>query len=295
MSAGLSTLSKQVTSAGLHCGSKTLSLDQPRVMGILNVTPDSFSDGGKYYQIDNALAQAEAMLADGADILDVGGESTRPGAQAVDQQEEIDRVVPVIEAIAMRFDTIISVDTSKPAVMQTACEAGAGIINDVRALREPGALAMAAKMGVPVCLMHMQGEPRTMQNAPQYHNVVEEVVAWLLERRTACLAAGIEAQQIVLDPGFGFGKTLTHNLCLIAGLEKLCRHAPVLIGLSRKRMLGAILGDDGANRVVASVSAALLSIQRGASIVRVHDVGPTVQALAVSNAVEQVAVEIGDE
>ena len=282
------------TVAPLQCGNQVLRLDRPRVMGILNVTPDSFSDGGRFLGLDDALAQADAMLSEGADIIDVGGESTRPGAEAVDEQQEIERVSPVIDAIAQRFDTIVSIDTSKPAVMQAACAAGAGIINDVRALREPGALEMAAETGLPVCLMHMQGEPRTMQNAPGYDNVVADVTAFLLERRTVCVAAGIDPQRIVLDPGFGFGKTLAHNIALIAGLDVLCQQAPVLIGLSRKRMLGAILQNESASRVSASVTAALLCVQRGASIVRVHDVGPTVQALAVHHAVEQAALDMNE-
>ena len=269
----------------LQCADKTLSLDTPRVMGILNVTPDSFSDGGRYIQLDTALAQVASMLSAGADIIDVGGGSTRPGAAAVDIQEEIERVVPVIEAIRQRFDTIVSIDSSKPAVFQAACAAGAGMINDVRALRETGAVEMAAGLGVPVCLMHMQGEPRTMQQSPDYTNVVNEVLEFLLHRRSVCVAAGIVEQQILLDPGFGFGKSFAHNLSLLGQLERFCEHAAVLTGLSRKRMIGAILGDDSADRTTASVTAALLCVQRGASIVRVHDVEPTVQALAVHNAV----------
>jgi len=271
----------------LQCAEKALTLDVARVMGILNVTPDSFSDGGRFFQLDRALLQVESMISAGADIIDVGGESTRPGAAAVDIQEEIDRVVPVIEAIAERFDTIVSVDSSKPAVFQAACAAGAGMINDVRALREPGAADMAAGLGVPVCLMHMQGEPNTMQQSPNYTDVVSEVVEFLLHRRTVCVAAGIDEQQILFDPGFGFGKTLGHNLSLLAHLESLCQHAPVLTGLSRKRMIGAILGDDSADRTTASVTAALLCVQHGAVIVRVHDVEQTVQALAVHTAVDQ--------
>ena len=260
-------------------------------MGILNVTPDSFSDGGRFFTADNALVQVQRMLSEGADIIDVGGESTRPGAAPVDAQREIDRVVPVIEAIAARFDTVVSVDTSKGAVIREAAAAGAGMINDVRALQEPSALDAAGDTGLPVCLMHMQGQPGTMQLAPQYEDVVGEVTQFLMHRREVCIAAGINAKQIVFDPGFGFGKTLVHNLTLLNGLAQLCNNAPVLIGLSRKRMLGAILGDDSASRVTASVTAALLCVQRGASIVRVHDVQPTVHALAVHQAACQVAVE----
>lgn len=273
----------------LQCADRLLTLDTPRVMGILNVTPDSFSDGGKFYKIDDALVQLESMIQAGADIIDVGGESTRPGADAVENQAEIDRVVPVIEAIVSRYDVIVSVDTSKAGVITAAHLAGAGMVNDVRALREPGALAAAASSGLPVCLMHMQGEPRTMQQSPQYDNVMSDVMQFLIQRRNACIEAGIRADQIVLDPGFGFGKTLEHNLELLAALDVLCSQGPVLAGLSRKRMLGEILGDDSASRVTASVTAALLCVQRGASIVRVHDVEQTVQALAVHLAVSAAA------
>lgn len=260
-------------------------------MGILNVTPDSFSDGGRFFAIDDALTQVQRMISEGADIIDVGGESTRPGAEAVGEQQEIDRIAPVIQAIATRFDVVVSVDTSKGAVMKEAASAGAGMLNDVRALREPDALDAAVKTGLPVCLMHMQGQPRTMQEAPQYNDVVGEVIQFLMQRREVCITAGIEAGQIVLDPGFGFGKTLAHNLTLLNELAQLCDKAPVMIGLSRKRMLGAILGDDSANRMTASVTAALLCVQRGASIVRVHDVLPTVHALAVHRAACQTAFE----
>lgn len=268
----------------LQCGSKRLSLDVPRVMGILNITPDSFTDGGKFESLDNALAQAEAMIAAGADIIDVGGESTRPGADVVDVQQEIDRVVPVIEAISQRFDTVVSVDTSKARVISAACRAGATFINDVRALREPGALEAAVASGNPVCLMHMQGQPRSMQQTPRYTDVVKEVVEFLEERRQACLAAGIVDGQIVVDPGFGFGKTLEHNLKMLRELHCFCNDAPVLVGLSRKSMFASILRDKLADRVSSSVTAALLCVQRGASIVRVHDVEPTVHALAVYGA-----------
>ena len=269
----------------LNCDGKILELSHPRVMGILNVTPDSFSDGGRFDSLDTALNHAQQMLESGADIIDVGGESTRPGADDVGLQQEIDRVAPVIEAIVDRFDTIVSIDTSKPEVMKAAHVAGAGLINDVRALQEPGALEVAAGSGLAVCLMHMQGKPRTMQAAPEYDDVVQEVTAFLRQRRDACINAGIESSQIVLDPGFGFGKTLRHNLALLARLDTLCAESAVLIGLSRKRMLGEIIGDDSASRETASVAAALFCVQRGASIVRVHDVEPTVQALAVYSAV----------
>jgi len=265
----------------LQCGAKSLALDQPRVMGILNVTPDSFSDGGQFYKLEDALAQVDAMVKAGADLIDVGGESTRPGAQAVGEQQEIERVAPVIEAIVKRFDTIVSIDTSKAAVISAAHAAGAGIVNDVRALCEPGALEATVTSGLPVCLMHMKGQPRSMQDAPEYDDVVTDVTAFLVQRREVCMKAGIDSDQIVFDPGFGFGKTLEHNLALLRNLELLCREAPVMTGLSRKRMLAAILKDDCADKTTASVTAALLCVQRGAAIVRVHDVEPTVHALSV--------------
>lgn len=271
----------------LRCGAKDLALDRPRVMGILNVTPDSFSDGGLFIDLDSALKQVDAMLSAGADIIDVGGESTRPGAADVDEQMEMDRVLPVIQAIGSRFDTIVSLDTSKASVMREGAAAGAGMINDVRALREEDAISVAAQTGLPVCLMHMQGEPRSMQHAPHYDDVVSEVIEFLLERRQACVNAGIANTQILLDPGFGFGKNLDHNLTLLGQLDQLCDKAPTLIGLSRKRMFAQILNDDQASRVTASVSAALMCVERGASIVRVHDVEQTVHAMAVYQAVTQ--------
>lgn len=256
-------------------------------MGILNVTPDSFSDGGKFLEPSEAMAQVDAMIAAGADLIDVGGESTRPGASEVTEQEEMDRVIPLIQAIRSRFDTIVSLDSSKAAVMREAAAAGAGMINDVRALQEPGALSVAVQSALPVCLMHMKGEPRTMQQSPQYHAVVGEVLDFLISRRQACLDAGMADSRIVIDPGFGFGKNLEHNVALLKHLDQLCSEAPVLVGLSRKRMFAQILNSDSADRTVASVSAALLCVQRGASIVRVHDVEPTVQALAVYQAVRE--------
>ena len=227
------------------------------------------------------------MLDAGADIIDIGGESTRPGAAAVSEQEEMERVMPVIEAITSRFDTIVSLDTSKAAVMREGAAVGVGMLNDVRALREPGAMEAAASTGLPVCLMHMLGEPRTMQREPVYIDVVAEVGQFLEERRQACIAAGIEASSIVLDPGFGFGKSLEHNLTLLKHLANLGGGAPLLTGLSRKRMFAQILGSESADRVTASVSAALLCVQNGSSIVRVHDVAPTVHALAVFAAVQE--------
>jgi len=254
-------------------------------MGILNVTPDSFSDGGKFTGMDEALNHAQTMIQQGADIIDIGGESTRPGAQAVSQQQELDRVIPVLEAIKSRLDTIVSVDTSKAEVMEAASQAGAGMINDVRALQEPNALEIAAKTGLPVCLMHMQGAPRTMQTKPSYQNVVKEVLEFLQQRVDRCIAAGIKPQQLLIDPGFGFGKTLEHNVALIEGLPKLVKLAPVLIGLSRKRMIGEILGNDEIDRTTGSVVAALHCIKQGASIVRVHDVAQTVQAIRIQAAI----------
>ena len=259
---------------------------EPVVMGILNVTPDSFSDGGLYTRVETALDQALQMIGQGAHIIDVGGESTRPGAQPVSADEEIDRVLPVIEALRQRCDIPISIDTSKPQVMQAAVEAGATLVNDVNALRADDALQTCARLGVPVCLMHMQGEPRTMQQAPQYDDVVAEVKAFLQQRAEACVAAGIAAQYILLDPGFGFGKTLAHNLTLFTGLRQLCGlKYPVLAGLSRKSMLAAILERPGAGqpaqRVAASVAAALLACQQGVRWLRVHDVEATVDALKV--------------
>lgn len=257
-------------------------------MGILNVTPDSFSDGGRFDHLDTALRQAELMLNDGADIIDVGGESTRPGAADVADQEEIDRVVPVIEALIHRFDTVVSIDTSKAAVMRAAAAAGAGMINDVRALQEPGAMAAAVASALPVCLMHMQGEPRTMQANPHYENVVQEVGNFLNQRMNDCVAAGIQKSQVVIDPGFGFGKNYNHNWTLLNQLSELTAIAPVLTGLSRKRMIAESLGSADMDRTVASAAAALLCVLNGASIVRVHDVAPTAQALATAKSLSDV-------
>jgi dihydropteroate synthase len=236
--------------------------------------------------------EAEDALLGGADIIDVGGESTRPGAANVSEQDEIDRVVPVIEAVRQASDVIISIDTSKASVMEAAVGAGAGIINDVRALREPQALETAARLGLPVCVMHMQGQPRTMQQNPAYADVVLEVTEFLAKRYKACIDAGISSDQIIIDPGFGFGKTTHHNLSLLYHLERLCDVAPVLTGLSRKRMFAELLESDSADRVSASVAAALLCVQRGASIVRVHDVRQTVDALKVYSALDRMGLEL---
>ncbi len=268
----------------LDCAGRLLDLTRPRVMGILNLTPDSFSDGGRFVSIDTALDHARRMVREGADIIDLGGESTRPGAGEVSAAEEIERVVPVIERLAAELPVPLSVDTSKPEVMRAAVAAGAGMINDVRALRAPGALTAAARLGVPVCLMHMQGEPRTMQAAPQYADVVAEVSAFLVARGQDCVEAGIPRSRLVLDPGFGFGKTLAHNLELLRRLAELAAlRLPLLVGISRKSMIGALLGGapvDG--RLFGSLAGALVAMQRGARILRVHDVGPTVEALRVA-------------
>jgi dihydropteroate synthase len=266
----------------LDCAGRSLDLTRPGVMGVLNITPDSFSDGGQTLGLDAALHRAEAMVAAGAAVIDVGGESTRPGAAPVGAEEEIRRVVPVISAIAARFPVPVSVDTSKPQVMCAAVAAGAGIINDVRALRMPGALEAAAKLQVPVCLMHMQGEPETMQQGPSYGDVVGEVVAFLQARMTACEAAGIPEGRILLDPGFGFGKTLTHNLALLTGLGAIAALGPpVVVGLSRKSMIGTLTGRPVTARIAGSLAAAVLAVERGAALVRAHDVAETVDALAV--------------
>ncbi|MBI3576011.1 MAG: dihydropteroate synthase [Gammaproteobacteria bacterium] len=255
-------------------------------MGILNVTPDSFADGGIFLARENAVAHARRMVAQGAGLIDVGGESTRPGAQPVPAQHEIDRVIPVIEALAQEIPVPISIDTSKPEVMRAAVAAGAGFINDVQALRAEGALQAAAELEVPVCLMHMQGEPRTMQEDPRYADVTGEVRDFLKQRMHVCMNAGIPRARIVIDPGFGFGKTLEHNLTLLRGLRAFTAlGVPVLAGLSRKSMIGKALGLPVERRLYASVALALLAVQNGARIVRVHDVGPTVEALRMFEAV----------
>lgn len=271
----------------LQHGSRRLTLDRPRVMGVLNVTPDSFSDGGRFFAAGKAIDQAAAMVEAGADILDIGGESTRPGAEPISVEQEMDRVLPVLEQLRARFDVWISVDTSTPALMEAAAAAGADLLNDVRALSRDGALATAARLQLPVCLMHMQGEPTTMQQDPRYDDVVNQVSGYLAERRDAAVSAGIAPGSILLDPGFGFGKTLAHNLALLRALPHLADlgHA-LLAGLSRKSMLGRITGRAVDERLGASVAAALLAVQNGARIVRVHDVPDTVDALAVWQAVQ---------
>ncbi len=276
----------------LDCAGKLLDLTRPQVMGVLNVTPDSFSDGGRFIAPAAAVAQAQAMCDAGAALIDIGGESTRPGAQPVSEADELARVIPVVEALAPRLPVPISVDTSKPAVMAAAVAAGAGMINDVAALTAPGALQVARDSGVPVCLMHMQGEPRSMQRAPRYGDVVAEVHDYLTQRVSACEAAGIARERLLVDPGFGFGKQLAHNLALLARLDRF--HAlglPLLVGLSRKRMFGDLLGLAVDERLVPSVVAAVLAVQRGARIVRAHDVAETVSALKLVTAVRDAGME----
>ncbi|MGH8042541.1 MAG: dihydropteroate synthase [Rudaea sp.] len=267
----------------LDCGGRELVLDRPRIAGILNLTNDSFSGDGLRGDVDAAVAQGVAMVEQGADLLDVGAESTRPGATEIPADDEIARVVPVIEALAKRVDMPISIDTSKPEVMRAAISAGAGMINDVYALRREGALGAAAELKVPVCLMHMLGEPRTMQDDPQYDDVVSDVRRFLAERIFACEMSGIDKKRIVVDPGFGFGKTLEHNLTLLRALDQFAAlGVPLLVGLSRKAMIGALTGRaGGADRAAGSAAAALIAVQRGAIIVRVHDVAATRDALAV--------------
>ncbi|MDD9210591.1 dihydropteroate synthase [Aeromonas dhakensis] len=265
----------QLISKGL-----SLSLERPHVMGILNVTPDSFSDGGHFNQLGRAMTHARQMVAEGATLIDIGGESTRPGAPDVSEQEELDRVLPVVERMVRELDVMISLDTSKAAVMREGCAAGAHLINDVRALLEPGALAAAAAADVPVCLMHMQGQPRTMQAEPHYDDLLGEVRAFFDERIAACLTAGIAREQLLLDPGYGFGKTLAHNYQLLAQQESLLDYQlPLLVGMSRKSMIGNLLGRPVDERLAGSLACALVGMQRGARIIRVHDVRATMDAL----------------
>lgn len=264
-----------------------LKQQNPQIMGVLNVTPDSFSDGGNFSLVDAAVHQAKLMVQAGANIIDVGGESTRPHAAVVSLEEELSRVLPVIDAIRATSDVVISIDTSKPEVMRQAVEVGANIINDVYALRQAGALTMAGNLGVPVCLMHMQGKPETMQHKPRYTNVVDEVNDFFIERIGACIAAGIGADSIILDPGFGFGKSLEHNLSMLAHLDSFAEHGyPVLVGLSRKSMIGDLINKVVDERMLGSVTLALLAATKGASIVRVHDVAQTSDALKIYNAVQ---------
>ncbi len=272
----------------LDCAGRSLDLSMPQVMGILNITPDSFSDGGRYLRPEPALARARQMVAEGAAIIDIGGESTRPGATAVDEQEELERVVPLVEKLATELPVPISVDTSKPAVMKAAVAAGAGLINDVYALRLPAAVETAAALGVPVCLMHMRGEPRTMQEAPHYDDVVAEVMTFLAQRVAVCEAAGIGRERLLLDPGFGFGKAMPHNLLLLRRLTELgALGLPLLVGLSRKSMIGALLDASAQERLHGSVAAAVIAAWQGANVVRVHDVKATVDAMKIVAAVRR--------
>lgn len=263
----------------------TLDLSHPHVMGILNVTPDSFSDGGQHNSLIEALKHANAMINAGATIIDVGGESTRPGAAEVSTDEELSRVIPVVEALAQRFEVWVSVDTSKAEVIRESAKVGAHLINDIRSLQEPGALAAAAETGLPVCLMHMQGEPKTMQQAPQYEDVFADVNRFFIEHIARCEAAGIAKDKLLLDPGFGFGKNLTHNYQLLARLAEFHRYGmPLLVGMSRKSMVGQLLNVGPDQRLSGSLACAVIAAMQGAHILRVHDVKETVEAMRVVEA-----------
>jgi len=267
-------------------GQRTLDLSSPRVMGILNVTPDSFSDGGLFNSVDKATVHAEKMVKEGAVFIDVGGESTRPEAKSISVQEEMDRVLPVIEKITGQIDTVVSVDTSSPALMREAANLGAGLINDVRALQTEGALQAVVDTGLPVCLMHMQGSPQEMQQKPHYQNVVSDIYGFLTKRIQVCEDKGISKNRIIIDPGFGFGKMLKHNLHLLRELEVFKQSAcPVLVGLSRKSMIGNLLHLPIEQRLMGSLALAVMAIERGANIVRVHDVAETVQVVKITEAV----------
>jgi len=281
--------------AQLRCGGRTLALDAAVVMGVLNVTPDSFSDGGHHAALDAALARAERIAEEGAAILDIGGESTRPGAQGVDSEEELRRVLPVVECVAARLPLLISIDTSNPSVMRRATDAGAHLINDVRALRVPGALEAVTASRLGVCLMHMQGEPATMQRDPRYGDVVAEVRTQLEVSLQACERAGVEPDRICLDPGFGFGKTTAHNLTLLRDLPQVrVGGRPLCVGLSRKSLVAALTGRPLAERLAGSVALATVAVLKGASIVRAHDVAATVDAVRVANALRDAAPVAAD-
>lgn len=268
------------------CGDRELDLSRTHVMGILNITPDSFSDGGRYNRLDAALLRVQQMLEAGATLIDVGGESTRPGAALVSVQEEVDRVVPVVEAIKARFDTVVSIDTSTAEVIRGAAAVGAGLINDIRALRREGAIQAAVDTGLAVCLMHMQGDPQTMQQAPVYESVLAEVNSFLELRVQACLDAGIDRRCLVLDPGFGFGKSLQHNLELFAAMQQVRPlDLPLLVGVSRKSMIGQALDRPVDQRLSGGLALAVLAVSRGARIIRVHDVAETVDAVRMTEAV----------
>lgn len=282
------TVECKVTTPSSLITEQLIAGTMPVIMGILNVTPDSFSDGGEFDRVDAAVARALEMQAQGASMIDIGGESTRPGAQSVDAAQEIERVVPVIKAIRQQSGIPISIDTSKPAVMRAAVQAGANLINDVNALRAEGAVELCAELSVPVCLMHMQGEPRTMQQNPEYTDVVSEVRDFLLERAQVCMDAGIAQNQILLDPGFGFGKSLTHNLQLLSRLNEFCGlDFPILVGVSRKSMLGTVLDRPVDERVIGGIAAAVIAYGKGAHWFRVHDVAETSDALKICTAVTQ--------
>ncbi|SUU97690.1 Dihydropteroate synthase [Avibacterium paragallinarum] len=271
----------------LQANNKILSLSQPQIMGILNVTPDSFSDSGRFFQKDNALFQVEKMLNEGATIIDIGGESTRSMAEEVTLEQELARVVPIVEAVRMRFDCWISVDTSKAEVMAESAKVGMDLINDIRALTEPNALQTAVQLGLPTCIMHMQGQPRTMQQNPHYDDVVQEVLNFLKNRTALCLTAGMKKENIIWDLGFGFGKTVQHNYQLLQQLAQFTQDYPVLAGMSRKSMIGAVLDKPVNERVTGSVAAALIAVNNGAKIVRVHDVAPTAEALKIWQATQE--------
>ena len=273
----------------LYANNKCLDLSFPQIMGILNFTPDSFSDSGQFFSLDKALFQVEKMLKEGATIIDIGGESTRPiMAEEVPETEELQRVIPLVEAVQKRFDCWISVDTSKAIVMQEAAKVGMDLINDIRALREPGALEIAGQLNLPTCIMHMQGQPRTMQTNPHYDDVVQDVYQFLEARTQACLEAGIAKENIIWDMGFGFGKTVQHNYKLLQQLAQFCKSGyPILAGLSRKSMIGAVLDKPVTERVVGSVAGALIAAQNGATILRVHDVAATADALKVWQATQE--------
>ncbi len=276
----------------LRCGKHQLDLTHAHVMGILNVTPDSFSDGGRYTSLELALSRAHEMVAAGASIIDIGGESTRPGAEAVSAQQELDRVAPLVERISAECDVIISVDTSTPSVIRESARLGAGMINDVRSLRRDGALDAAAATNLPVCLMHMRGEPQTMQDTPHYDDIAAEVITFLQERIAACAQVGIATQRLLLDPGFGFAKNTQHNYELFKRLpELLVLQCPLLIGVSRKSMVGNILQQPVAQRLYGSLALAVMALERGAKILRVHDVAQTMDVLKIFNAVQCAAKE----
>lgn len=276
----------------LYARDSVIDLSHPHVMGILNVTPDSFSDGGKHNELIQALTHANEMINAGATIIDVGGESTRPGAADVSVEQELERVIPVVEAIAQRFEVWISVDTSKPEVIRESARVGAHIINDIRSLQEPGALEAAAETGLPVCLMHMQGEPKTMQQAPQYQNVLRDVDEFFVEHIARCEAAGIKKSQLLLDPGFGFGKNLSHNYQLLAHLADYHHFGlPLLVGMSRKSMIGQLLNVGPSQRLTGSLACAVIAAMQGAHILRVHDVKETVEAMRVVEATQSAREE----